>query len=325
MAKTSYKQTIHGSKAEAASHQRQADLLGKLIKARNKGRKNLSKQLSNARVRNRDTRKGAVKDLLGQFASSKLGYDRSETDNDSNLDTSTGAAKLNRAREGTNALSELSNLQAGETDRIKGMSASIRGLKANLDSGVNDYATAITGINNSLGDLNTNITTNINNTLREQNQQDASAFGEFQAGQQQAYADLVDLYGQQGSAYEQAADALATKTSKSNSSGTKHIKSSQHDSTSYGKGGKKMIKGAKGSFKNSAKMANDLAGVMGKTFTEKTLTIDQMNAQESDPNGRFYAAEMKDNRSTPDELANAGTLRKMAAPEGSKLRKKDVA
>ena len=325
MAKTSYKQTIKGSKSAAASHQRQAALLAKLIKARDAGRKNLSKQLSNARARNRDTRKGAVKDLLGQFESSKAGYDRSETDNNSNLDTSTGSAKLNRAREGTSALAELSNMQAGETDRIKGMAASIRGLKANLDSGVNDYATAITGINNSLGDLNTNITTNINNTLREQNQQDASAFGEYQAGQQQAYADLVDLYGQQGSAYEQAADALGTKTSTSKSTGTKNIKSTQSDSTSYSKDGKKMISGAKGAFDNSAKMANALAATMGKTFTEKALTIDEMNAQETDPSGRFYAAAMKENRSNLDELANAGTLRKMAGPEGSKLRKKEVA
>jgi hypothetical protein len=49
------------------------------------------------------------------------------------------------------------------------------------------------------------------------------------------------------------------------------------------------------------------------------MTIDRMNA--TDPARAFRAAEMKANKSNLDELANAGTLRKLAGPEGSKLRK----
>lgn len=325
MAKTSYKQTIKGSKDKASSHKRQAELLDDLIKARNKGRKNLDKQLKNANARNADNRRSVVKDLLGGFKTAREGYDRSEVDNNANLSTVTEGSRLNRAREGTSAMAELSNMQAGETDRIKGMAASIRGLKANLDGGVGDYASAITGINNSLGDLNASVKTNINNALREENQQDAAAYGEYTAGQQQAYADMVDLYGQKGSAYEQMADAMKDTTSVSKSSGTKNITSTQTDTARYGTGAKGVLRQAERANDRSADMANKLAGAMGKTFTEKTMTIDQMNARETDPAMRFAAAEMKKNRSNLDDLANAGTLRKLAGPEGSKLRKKEVA
>jgi hypothetical protein len=40
---------------------------------------------------------------------------------------------------------------------------------------------------------------------------------------------------------------------------------------------------------------------------------------------RYTAAAMKQNKSNLDELANAGTLRKVKDAEGSKLRKKLVA
>lgn len=325
MAKTSYKQTIKGNKDAAASHKRQAALLAKLIAARKKGLGNLDAQLANARQRNANTRRSTVKDLLGQFESSKEGYDRSTTDAESNVGEVAGSSRLNRAREGTSAMAELSNMQAGETDRIKGMSASIRGLKANLDGGANDYAAAVTNINNSLGDLNTGVTTNINNSLREQNQQDASAFAEHTAGLQQGYADLVDLYGQHGSAWEQAADAQTNKKSVMKSKGTKNVTATQTENWDTTKGSRSAVKHAKSSFDKSAGAANLLADAMGRTFTEEALTIDEMNAQEADPTMRFTAAEMKQNRSNLDELENAGTLRKLAGPEGSKLRKKVVA
>lgn len=325
MTSTSSKQTIKGSKEQAATFQRQAELLAKQIAARKRSQYELGKQRDNAFKRNKDTRRGVAKDLLSGFRTSQAGYDRSEKDNESNLGTVAASSRLNRAREGGNAMAELSNLQAGETDRIKGMAASIRGLKSNLDAGVSDYANAITGINNSLGDLNTSTATNLNNALREENTNDAAAFAEWSAGRQQAYADLVDLYGQKGAMHEQAADALADKVSKvkgkSNTLGTKST-TKQEDDIKYGKKGKKEIELAKGAFASSAWEANKLADQMGRTFKTTTRTIDQMNASETDPNMRYAAAAMKQNQSNLDDLSNAGTLRKLAGPEGSKLRKK---
>lgn len=325
MAKTTYKQTIKGNKDSSKSHERQANLLGRLVKAREEGRLNLDAQLANARTRNDNTRRSTVKDLLNQFESSKTGYDRAETDSESNLGEVASSSRLNRAREGMSATAEVSNMGGGITDRIKAMGPSIRNMKANMDGGANDYASAITGINNSLGDLNTGVTTNINNSLREQNQQNASAFGEYQSGQQQAYADIVDLYGQQGSAYEQMADALKDKTSVSKSKGTKNIKSTQTDSVKYGKSAKGALTKAQSSFDKSGDAAYKLADAMGATFTEEAQTIDQMNAGELDPSMRFTAAAMKQNKSNLDELANGGTLRKIADAQGSSLRKKAVA
>jgi uncharacterized phage infection (PIP) family protein YhgE len=162
---TTYNQTIKGHPAAAATHKRQANLLGRLITARKQGQTNLAGQYTNARARNLATRKSVVGDLLAGFNTAKEGYERSNTDAEANLGATTSASALNRAREGSNAMSELSNMQAGETDRIKGMSASIRAMKANMDNGASDYATAMTSINNSLGDLNTNVTSNINNAL----------------------------------------------------------------------------------------------------------------------------------------------------------------
>lgn len=325
MAKTSYKQTIKGSKSAAASYARQAKMLKGLIAARTKGRQNLTKQYDNARLRNENTRKSTVKDLLSGFSSAQEGYARSGKDAESTLGIAADSSRLNRAREGASAMAELSSMQAGETDRIKGMSASIRGMKANQDGGLNDYASAMTNINNSLGDLNSSVSTNISNALREQNTNDASAFGEYSAGRQQAYADLVDLYGQQGSAFEQMADAYSTKKSNTKSTGTKHIKTTQTDRTVATGLSKKAVKDAKKAFGNSELSADRLARVMGQKFTDPIMTIDNMNAAETDPTMRFNAAAMRENRSNADELSNAGTLRKLAGPEGSRLRKKDVA
>lgn len=328
MTSTSSKTTIKGSKETAATFQRQAELLRKQIEARNRSRYELKKQFQNAVVRNKDTRRGAVADLLKSFRTAQEGYNRSEKDAEGNLGITTASSRLNRAREGANAMAELSGMQAGETDRIKGMAASIRSMKSNLDNGANDYASAITGINNSLGDLNSSTSTNINNALREENTNNASAFAEFSAGQQQAFADLVDLFGQMGAAHEQAADALATKTSsvkgKTNTLGTKS-KSTQSDKIKYGSKGQKEIDAAKASFGSSAKAANELADQMGKTFGFKTLRIDQMNSLETDPNMRYNAAAMKENQSNLDDLSNAGTLRKLAGPQGSTLRKRTLA
>jgi hypothetical protein len=267
-----------------------------------------------------------------------LGYDRSEEDATGNLGETTASSILNRAREAGNAMSEVSNLQGGETDRIKAMAASIRAMRSNIVGGVNDYASAITSINNSLGDLNTSNRTNINNALREQNIQDAQAFSEDLAGQQQAFADKVDLYGQKGAAHEQIADTLATKISKissqesssTSSSGTSSStsttgSSSQFDDIKQNKRSRKAVKLAKQSFGLAGAEAYKLADAMGQTFNTPITTIDQMNAEETDPYMKYADAAMKENRSNLDELSNSGTLRKMKAPEGSKLRKKLVA
>jgi len=325
MATTKYKQTIKGSKDAAKTFQRQAELLRQQIKARQRSRTGLVNQYRNARLRNDSLRKSRVTDVLGGFNTALEGYNRSEKDATANLGATVGESRLNRAREGTSAMAELSNMQAGETDRIKGMAASIRALKINVDQGVSDYANAVTSINNSLGDLNTSTRTNINNELREQNSNNAQAFAELSAGQQQAYADLVDLYGQMGSAHEEAAMALADKKSSTTSSGTTSIKSTQKDSIKQNKRSRREIDLAKQSFKGSAQNANYLADQMGKTFTDQIQTIEQMNAKEANPLKRFNAAAMKQNQSNLDELENRATLKKLAAPEGSKLRKKVLA
>lgn len=322
--KTTYNQTIKGSKVASATHKRQAELLQRLINARRQGEQNLIGQYTNARARNEATRKSVVSDLLNGFGTAKAGYDRSTKDTEGNLGTTATSSILNRVREGANAMSELSNMQAGETDRIKGMAASLRGLKVNLDSGTSDYASAITSINNSLGDLNSSVTSNINNALREQNTNDASAFGEYTAGRQQAYADLVDLYGQQGAAYEQVADTVANKTSKMVSSGTKNVTATQTDTIKYGKLGNQALNQAKSAFDSSGDAADQLAKLQGEKFTEGIMTIDQMNAA-SDPSQRFAEAELKKNLSNLSSLSNAGSLRKLAGPEGSTLRKRTTA
>lgn len=197
MAKTTYKQTIRGNKATAASHQRAADLLGKQAAHRRRGMLGLQKQYKNALSQITATRKSVVRDLVAGQKTALEGLDRSESDAKSNLGEVGSSSRLNRAREGASAMAELSNLQAGETDRIKGMAASIRNMKVNLDGGASDYANAITSINNSIGELNTNTTTNINNALRDQHSNTSQAFGEYLTGKQQGYSDLVDLYGQQ--------------------------------------------------------------------------------------------------------------------------------
>lgn len=325
MATTKYKQTIEGNKDAAAAFQRQADLLAAQIRAREAGRKNLVSQYRNARTRNATTRRSVVKDLLTGFRTAEEGYGRAETDATSNLGTTTASSRLNRAREGSSAMAELSNMQAGETDRIKGMAASLRNMQANLQGGANDYGSAITSINNSLGDLNASTQTNINNELRQENVNNAQAFSEFSAGNQQAYADLVDLYGQRGAAYESMADALVDKISETKSSGTKNVKVTQEDEYDTNPESRAAVRGAEANFASSGQAAQNLAAWMGRTFTDQIKTIDQMNAESNDPNMRFQAAAMKANQSNLDELANAGTLRKLAAPEGSKLRKKEVA
>lgn len=322
MATTKYKQTIKGNKDAAAAFQRQADLLAKQIKARNQGRKNLTKQYSNARLSNRNTRVQVVKDLLAGFRTAQEGYDRSEKDAAGNLGTVTSSSRLNRAREGSNAMAEIANMGGGITDKIKAMGASLRGLNANLQGGANDYGNAITSINNSLGDLNTGTQTNINNELRQERTNNAQAFAELSAGNQQAYADLVDLYGQQGATYESMAEALADKKSNTKSSGTKSVKSTQEDELDHNDESRAAIKQVLGANAGSANAANQLAAWMGRTFTEQALTIDQMNAQAGNPANRFTAAAMKENQSNLDELGNGGSLRKLADAEGSKLRKR---
>lgn len=319
--KTSYSQTIKGNKATANSHRRQARLLRRLAKSRREGMQNLRGQYQNATARNRKTRELEVADLLGGFKTAKEGYDRTTKDATGNLGTNVASSQLNRAREAQGAMAELSNMQAGETDRIKGMAASIRGMKANMDGGAADYASAITGVNNALGDLNSTVRTNINNSLRAEDSANASAFGEWTTGLQQGQSDLVDLYGQLGAEYESVADALATKTSKTNSTGTDHIKSTQTDTTIYkGTGGKKALGNANAAFDKAGDAADALADLQGRKYTGQALTIDQMNAKLGAGNG-FTDAAMKANESNLDELANAGTLRKLAGPEGSKLRK----
>lgn len=322
MATTKYTQTIKGSKAAAATFQRQADLLQKQAEARWRSREGLDAQYANARARNEALRRSRVADVLSGFRTAQEGYDRSEKDTTANLGTTVEGSRLNRAREGANAMAELSNLQAGETDRIKGMAASIRALKVNVDQGVSDYANAITSINNSLGDLNTSTLTNVNNELREQNSNNAQAFAEWSAGQQQAYADLVDLYGQRGSAFEEMAMALADKKSTSKQSGTTSIKSSQTDTIKQNKASKAALSGAADSFNRSAWAANAMADQMAQSFKDEITTIDQMNAAESNPLMKYSAAAMKQNQSNLDELENRATLKKLAAPEGSVLRKK---
>ena len=320
---TSYVQTVHGNRKVADAHQRQADLLGQLIKSRQKGARQLKKQYKSAVRRYREVRKSTVADLIAGQKSAAEGYDRSQSDAEANLGNAASASVLNRAREGSHAMAELSNMQAGETDRIRGMSASLRNMKANLDGGASDYANAMTSINNALGDLNTTVSTNINNALREENASRAQAFAEHTAGLQQAQSDLVDLYGQQGSAYEQVTDALATKTSKTRSSGTKHVKSTQTDTTAYGKGSRSALRKAKKAFDNSADASRRLARLQGRTYKGKIKTIDEMNAG-LDLADRYKSLEARENRSNLDDLANAGTLQKLAAPEGSTLRKKVV-
>ena len=328
MPKTSSKTKVKGSKEAAAAFQRQAKLLHDQAAARKRSLGELGKQLDNAKSRNKDTRRSTIADLLGGFRTSSEGYDRSEKDNEGNLGITAASSRLNRAREGANAMAEVANLGGGLTDRIKAMAASIRNMKGNLDGGANDYASAITQINNSLGDLNTSTTTNINNALREENANDASAFAEWSAGQQQGYADLVDLYGQLGAAHEQAADALADKKSsvkgKTNTKGTKSS-TTQTDDIKYGKKGKKELGYAKKAFGYSAANANKLADQMGAIFTDKAKTIDEMNAEEADPMMHFARAQLKKNQSNLGDLSNAGTLRKLSDAEGSTLRKKLIA
>jgi hypothetical protein len=336
--KSSYTSKTRGSKNLIKPQKRQAQLLGVQIDAREKGRLNLKNQLDNAFARNKANRRSVVADLLAGQRTAMLGYDRSEEDATGNLGETTASSILNRAREAGNAMSEVSNLQGGETDRIKAMAASIRAMRSNIVGGVNDYASAITSINNSLGDLNTSNRTNINNALREQNIQDAQAFSEDLAGQQQAFADKVDLYGQKGAAHEQIADTLATKISKissqesssTSSSGTSSStstsgSSSQFDDIKQNKRSRKAVKLAKQSFGLAGAEAYKLADAMGQTFNTPITTIDQMNAEETDPYMKYTDAAMKENKSNLDELSNSGTLRKMKAPEGSKLRKKLVA
>ncbi len=322
--KTSYVQTIKGDKATANTHRRQVKLLQRLAQSRRAGMKNLRGQYQNATGRNAENRRLEVADLVGGFKTSLAGYDRSTKDAETNLGTTTAGSQLNRAREGMNAMAELSNMQAGETDRIKGMAASVRGLQANLTGGASDYASAITSINNSLGDLNSTVRTNINNSLRAEDANNAQAFGEWTAGLQQGYSDLVDLYGQIGAEYEQVADSLATKTSKQNSTGTDHVKSTQTNTTTYkGTGGLKAIKNAQGAFGKAGDASDTLADLQGRAYKGDALTIDEMNAKLS-ADQRFTEAAMKENRSNLGDLANAGTLRKLAGPEGSKLRKAAV-
>lgn len=318
MATTKYKQTIKGNKDAAAAFQRQADLLAKQIRARNQGRKNLTGQYKNARTRNRATRRSVVKDLLGGFRTAQEGYDRAEEDATANLGTTTASSRLNRAREGSNAMAEIANMGGGITDKIKAMGASLRALNSNLQGGASDYQNAVTNINNSLGDLNTNTETNINNELRQENVNNAQAFAEWSAGNQQAYADLVDLYGQQGATYESMAEALADKKSKTKSSGTKSVKSTQEDYLDHNDESRAAIRNVLGANAGSANAANQLAAWMGRTFTDQIKTIDQMNAESGDD---FVRAAMKENQSNLDEVGNGGSLRKLADAEGSKLRK----
>lgn len=318
MARTTYNQTVRGNRRNAKTFERQAALLDRQIKARREGRRNLRGQYDNALLRNEATRKSVVDDLLNGFKTAIAGYDRSTVDAESNLGTTASDSVLNRAREGASAMSELSSMQAGETDRIKAMGASLRNMRANLQGGTSDYANALTGINNSLGDLNSSVTANINNALREQNTNDAAAFTEFSAGRQQAYADLVDLYGEQGAMYEQAADAYADKNSKTKSRGTKNITVTQTDTTRYGKRGREAIDAAELAFDKSGDAADRLAELQGATFTDGIMTIDQMNAEGGQT---FTPAILKQNRSNLSDLANAGTLRKLASAEGSSLRK----
>lgn len=318
MAKTSYNQTVRGNKQNAAAFERQAELLQQLIKARRQGRKNLKGQYDNALDRNRATRQSVVGDLLNGFNTAAAGYDRSAADADANLGTAASDSVLNRAREGASAMAELSSMQAGETDRIKAMGASLRNMRANLEGGTSDYASAMTGINNSLGDLNSSVTANVNNALREENASNASAFQEYSAGQQQAYADLVDLFGEQGSAHEQAADAYADKNSKTKSRGTKNITVTQTDKSRYGKDGNAALDQAELAFDKSGNAADRLAELQGNMFTDPIMTIDQMNVGIGPS---FTPASLKANRSNLDDLANAGTLRKLASAQGSTLRK----
>jgi hypothetical protein len=322
---TSFKQTTQGTKSLTKSFKRQAQLLQAQANAREQGRQNLQFQLDNAKKRNKDTRRSVIKDLLAGDRTARLGYDRAEEDSTANLGITAASSRLNRAREGSNALAELSNNQGGLTDKIKAMAASVRNMKTNIEGGVSDYANAITSVNNSLGDMNTSTQTNINNALREQNTQDAQAFAEWSAGQQQAYADIVDLQGQKAAAHETMADTLAKHISKSKSTGTTDVVSNQTDSLQQTKQSRKQIKNVKRDIGASTDAANRLAAQMGQTFTDPIMTIDQMNAEEADPSMRYTAAAMKQNKSNLDELANAGTLRKVKDAEGSKLRKKLVA
>lgn len=324
MATTKYKQTIKGSKELAAAFQRQADLLDRQFKERARSGRGLDLQLRNAYARNSALRKSRQADILLGNKSALEGYDRAETDAISNLGTATEGSRLNRAREASNSMAEVANLGGGLTDRIKAMVPAIRNMAANVGNAVNDYASAVTGLNNSKSDLNTNTRTNLNNELREQNASNAAAFAEWSAGHQQRYADLMDISGQRGSALEEAAMALADKKSSTKSKGTKNVKSTQKDSIDHNDASRAVLKKVDTAFDHSAWASGRLADQMGRTFTSPILTIDQMNAESSNPNMKFTEAAMSQNQSNLDELENAGTLRKLKDAEGSKLRKRAV-
>lgn len=321
MATTKYKQKIKGSKDAAAPHLRLAAMLQEQARAKEAARRNLKKQYINARSRNRVSRRRTVSDLVRGFSSAREGYDQAESDATANLGTVTNSSRLNRARENASAMAEIANMGGGLTDRIKAMAPAVRNLKANLDGGVNDYANAITGLNNSLRDLNSSTETNINNALTQENVSNAQAFAEWSAGNQQSYADMVDLFGQRGAALEEAAMALADKKSSSKSSGTKSVKSTQEDEIDHNDASRAQIRGVEQAQRQAVLAARNLAAWQGQTFKDQYVTIDQMNAETANPGLQFTRAAMKENQSNLDELANAGTLKKLADAEGSKLRK----
>lgn len=313
MAKTKYTQTVKGDIAGAKRLARSGNLLLDLA--------NISKQKSENSLLQRDSAYAridkALNDetnlLLEGFGKAQKNYDKMGQSNEAELGDTLSSARLNRSRERGAALSALQALGGGETDRLKAQAASLRSFNINAQGGARSYEDALANLNASISDTNTQAKTNITNAANRADSNRQAAFNEQLSAQGTAFSEMLDQYGQAESLFNQAsAAAETTRTTNTTSGSYKNQSSSQSQSavaTKLSKQYDQSAVSAAKSLKDTATAISDLAKI---SYEGKAKTAEELG---------FKDAAAKASTQNLNQVGSGGTLQKMTAPTGSKLRK----
>lgn len=313
MAKTKYTQTVKGDIAGAKRLARSGNLLLDLSKiSKTKGENALLQQM--ASYASIDEALGKETNLLLEgFGKAQKNYDKMGQSNEAELGDTLSSARLNRSRERGAALSALQALGGGETDRLKAQAASLRSFNVNAQGGARSYEDALANLNASISDTNMQAKTNITNAANKADFNKREAFNEKLTAEGTALSEMLDQYGQAESLFNQASGAAETTKSTNTTSGSYKNQSSTQSqkavSTKLSKQYDDSAVSAAKSLKDTATAISDLAKI---SYEGKAQSAEELG---------FKDAAAKASTQNLNQVGSSGTLQKMAAPTGSKLRK----
>lgn len=125
-------------------------------------------------------------------------------DNEKATGDTLGAAAQNMTRERADAMSQLVQQGAGETDSMRAMLMSARNLQANATEANRSYFDTVRSINTGITDLNVDTKTALTNMYMAAEQERDRLHQDYFNRRSEAYTQLGNIRGQQQDFYEQA-------------------------------------------------------------------------------------------------------------------------